>query len=199
MKARPRAPTPRADPEYLRAFAEIMKRIEAALPARKDAEPVVVCVAGGAALHLYTGTRVSKDIDAKVMARFLPPDKLEVAYGGADGHARLLYFDTQYNDTYALLHEDAYDDAVSIDVPGIDPARLDVRLLTPLDLAVSKLSRYEAHDQEDIRALAAAGLIEPKALRVRAEEALPSYVGDVRRVRNSIALAEKLVAGAVPR
>lgn len=192
MKGTP-APPLRADPAYLKAFAEIMKRIEHSLGRSARARPVVVCVAGGAALHLYTGSRVSKDIDAKVMARFLAPANLEVSYRDADGHARLLYFDTQYNDTYGLLHEDAYDDAVAIRVPGVDPSRLEVRLLSPLDLAVSKLSRYETHDQEDICALARAGLIEPAALRQRAEEALPAYVGDTRRAKTSIALAEKLV------
>ena len=194
------SPELHADAGYLGAFAEIMKRIERSVAkAGTPAKPVVVCVAGGAALHLYTGARVSKDIDAKVMARFIPPPGLEVAYRDADGHARLLYFDTSYNDTYGLLHEDAYDDALSIEVPGVDPARLDVRLLAPLDLAVSKLSRYEIHDQEDIRALAGAGLVEASALRRRAEEALPSCVGDVRRVKTSIALAEKLVRDAARR
>lgn len=183
----------RADPAYLQAFTEIMKRLQRALNAGDGKKPVTVCVAGGAALHLYTGSRVSKDIDAKVMARFIPPDNLEVSYRDSDGHARILYFDTQYNDTYGLLHEEAYDDSVAIDLPGIDRSRLDVRLLSPLDLAVSKLSRYEAHDQDDLRALARAGLIDAAALRRRAEEALPGYVGDVKRVKNSIALAEKLV------
>jgi hypothetical protein len=197
MNKRP-APTLKADAGYFTAFAELMKRIENALGKHRAAKPVVVCVAGGAALHLYTGSRVSKDIEAKIFARFLPPENLEVSYRDADGHARLLYFDTHYNDTYGLLHEDAYDDAVSITLPGVDPARLDVRLLSPLDLAVSKLSRFETHDQEDIRALARAGLIDAKALRNRAEEALPSYVGDVQRVKTSIGLAEKLVKDVKP-
>ena len=187
----PRQPALQADPAYLKAFAEIMHRIENAVA--NKAGPVVICVAGGAALHLYTGSRVSKDIDAKVMARFIPPKDLQVSYRDANGRGHLLYFDTQYNDTYGLLHENAYEDAVSIRVPGVDPRRLDVQLLSPLDLAVSKLSRYEAHDQDDIRALARQGLIEAAALRQRAEEALPSYVGDVKRVRNSIDLAVKLV------
>jgi len=94
------------------------------------------------------------------------------------------------------LHEDAYDDALSIELAGIDATRLDVRLLNPLDLAVSKLSRFELHDQDDIRALARAGLVDAGSLRRRAEEALPRYVGDVQRVRNSIALAERLVEKA---
>ena len=185
----------KADPAYLAAFTEIMKRLQDALRAGSEG-PILVCVAGGAALHLYTGARVSKDIDAKVMARFIPPDNLEVSYRDADGRARLLYFDTQYNDTYGLLHEHAYEDALPVRLQGIDPGTLDVRLLSPLDLAVSKLSRYEAHDQDDIRALAEAGLIDAGSLRNRAEEALPSFVGDVARVKNSIALAERLITQA---
>ncbi len=74
-----------------------------------------------------------------------------------------------------------------------------MRLLSPLDLAVSKLPRYELHDQEDIGALAKAGLIDSQGLRRRAEEALPRYVGDVNRVKNSIALAERLVKKSAPR
>jgi hypothetical protein len=183
----------RAQPGYFRAFATIMSRIQNAVAGADRGRPVLVCVAGGAALHLYTGRPVSKDIDAKVMARFLPPENLEVAYKGDDGHARVLYFDTQYNDSYALLHRDAYRDAIPIEVPGIDRKRLEVRLLAPVDLAVSKLSRYEGHDQGDIAALARAGLIDAKSLRMRAEEALPDYVGNVEHVRNSIALAERLV------
>lgn len=191
------APPLRPESNYLRAFAEVMKRIERALKPKGD-KPVVICVAGGAAVHFYTGSRVSKDIDATIMARFLPPDDLEVSYQDADGHARLLYFDTQYNDTFALLHENAYEDAVSIQIPGLNAQNLDVRLLTPMDLAVSKLSRFETHDQDDIRALARLGLLDPAALRRRAEEALPNHVGDTRRVRNSIALAEKLVIKNLP-
>jgi hypothetical protein len=184
-------PSPMADPAYVAAFAEVMKRLQEALG--HNAHATRVCIAGGAALHLYTGTRVSKDIDAKVMARFIPPDDLEVAYTDRDGRTRLLYFDTQYNDTFALLHEHAYDDALPLELPGIDSRRMDLRLLTPLDLAVSKLSRYESHDQEDILALARAGLIAGNDLRRRAEEALPSYVGNLDRVRDSIALAEHMV------
>ena len=189
MKRRP--PSPMADPGYVDALAAVMKRLQDALG--PSAHSIKVCIAGGAAVHLYTGTRVSRDIDAKVMARFIPPDDLEVAYDDRDGRTRLLYFDTQYNDTFALLHENAYDDSIPLELPGIDPHRMDLRMLSPLDLAVSKLSRYEMHDQEDLRALARAGLIAGDELRRRAEDALPRYVGIVDRVRTSIALAEKMV------
>ncbi|HEX8009620.1 MAG TPA: DUF6036 family nucleotidyltransferase [Casimicrobiaceae bacterium] len=78
---------------------------------------------------------------------------------------------------------------------GVDARRLEVRLLTPLDLAVSKLSRFGEQDQADIRALARAGLIDAAGLRRRAEEALPDYVGNLDRVRAAIKIACRLVAG----
>lgn len=190
-------PALRPDAEYLKAFAKIMTRIEHALEPKRPARPVIVCVAGGAAMHFYTGERYSNDIDAKIMARvMLDPDELQVAYRGEDGHARLLYFDTQYNDSFALLHHDAYGDALPIPVKGVDPRRLEVRLLTPLDLAVSKLSRYSEQDQDDIRALARVRLIDAAALRRRAEAGLPDYVGNLDRIRNSIDLACRLVEAA---
>ena len=184
-----------ADPEYVRAFATIMSRVADALGAKRPAKPVVAYVAGGAALHFYTGARVSKDIDAKITARvLLDSQDLQVAYRGADGHARLLYFDTQYNDSFALLHENAYDDAIPIAIEGTDPRRLIVKLLTPLDLAVSKLSRFSEQDQADIRELARAGLIDANGVRRRANEALPDYVGNLDRIRTSIGIACRIVA-----
>jgi hypothetical protein len=188
-------PPLRPDPEYLKAFAQIMSRIERALGPKRPAKPVTACVAGGAAMHFYVGGRFTDDIDAKIMARvMLDPQDLQVAYRGEDGHARLLYFDTQYNDSFALLHHDAYDDARPIAVAGVDSRRLEVRLLRPLDLAISKLSRYSAQDQDDIGALARAGLIDAAALRQRAEAALLDYVGNLDRIKTSIDLACRLIA-----
>jgi hypothetical protein len=188
----------RADPDYLKAFSTIMSRIEHALGAKRAAMPVTACVAGGAALHFYTGVRVSKDIDAKLTARvLLDPSDLQIAYRDADGHARLLYFDTQYNDSFALLHQNAYDDAVPVALEGVDARRLAVKLLTPLDLAVSKLSRLSEQDRLDIRALARERLIDATHLRRRAEEALPDYVGNLDRIKTSIDIACRLVAAEV--
>lgn len=187
-------PPLRPDPAWLKAFATIMSRIDAALGTAKPKQPVIVCVAGGAALHFYTGARYSRDIDAKILARvMIDPQELQVAYQGGDGRARLLYFDTQYNDSFALLHHAAYDDARPIAVEGIDQRRLEIRLLTPVDLAVSKLSRFSGQDQDDIRELARRGLITAAALRRRAQTALPDYVGNLERIRNSIGIASGMV------
>lgn len=190
MKAKP--PELKAHPSYAEAFAQIMSRIERALGSGRPSHPVVACVAGGAALHFYLGGRVSNDIDAALSARMLLNAKdLRVSYADPDGGTRMLYFDTQYNDSLALMHENAQADALPIAVKGVDPRRLEVRLLAPVDLAVSKLSRFADQDREDVRALAHAGLITEKTLRNRAEEALGGYVGNLDRVRTSIELACK--------
>lgn len=189
-----RHPPLQPDPAWLQAFATLMSRIDVALGPARPKKPVVVCIAGGAAMHFYTGERYSRDVDAKIFARLMiDPQQLQVAYQGNDGRARLLYFDTQYNDSFALLHHAAYDDARPVSIDGIAARRLDIRLLTPVDLAVSKLSRFSEQDQDDIRALARHGLVTAAALRRRAEAALPDYVGNLGRIRNSITIACELV------
>lgn len=191
-----KAPKLRADPRYLEAFGRLMKKIEGAVGARKG-KPVRVYVAGGAALHLYTGARYSRDVDAHIaLPRVALPADLQVVYEGPDGLPKTLYFDTQYNETFALLHEDVHEDSVPIRVPGVDPKRLDVRLFSPVDLAVSKLSRFEAHDQEDILALGNAGLVDAASLRKRALDALPGYVGAVKRIENSLEIACRMLKKA---
>ena len=185
-----RNPPLQPDPSWLQAFSTLMSRIDAALGPAKPKKPVVICIAGGAAMHFYTGERYSRDIDAKIFARvMIDPQELQVAYQGHDGRARLLYFDTQYNDSFALLHQTAYDDALPVSIAGIAAERLDVKLLMPVDLAISKLSRFSEQDQDDIRALARHGLITSAALRNRAQAALPDYVGNLERIKNSISIA----------
>jgi Nucleotidyltransferase of unknown function (DUF6036) len=179
-----------ARPEYVAAFSEIAARIAAPLAdLPKRVLPIRMYVAGGAALHFYTGERTSRDIDASFSHRIMLPENLEASYRDADGGARLLYFDRQYNDTFALMHEDAHQDSVPLSLKGIDAAILDVRLLSALDLAVSKISRLSSQDREDIAALARHGLIRPSALRRRAEAALGGYVGNLDVPRKSIVLA----------
>lgn len=187
-------PSPRAQPEYVAAFTEIAARIAATLEgAPKRGLPVRMYVAGGAALHFYTGERVSRDIDASFSHRLALPDDLEAAFLDSDGAARLLYFDRQYNDTLGLLHEDAHEDSKPLKLERIDSRVLDVRLLTPLDLAVSKIGRFSQQDRDDIAALARNGLISATKLRRRAEEALRDYVGNTARVQGSIELACRIV------
>ena len=184
---------------YLAAFREIAKRIETSLHGvAKEALPIRMYVAGGAALHFHTGARVSVDVDAAFSHRIALPDNLRVSYEDEDGSARLLYFDHQYNDTLGLMHEDAYGDSVPLALNGVNRRILDVRLLAPVDLAISKLGRYSEQDRADIVTLAEKHLLDSSTLGKRAQEAIAGYVGDTRRLRGNIEHALKLLA-ALPK
>ncbi len=186
-------------PEYVAAFRELAARIAASLrDVAHSALPISMYVAGGAALHFHTGERVSVDVDATFSRRIALPDGLDVAYRDEDGAARLLYFDRQYTDTLGLMHEDAQDDSIPLALEEIDPGVLDVRVLTPVDLAVSKLGRFSGQDRADIAALARRGLVDELNLEKRALAALEMYVGDTRRLRGSIASAVKIISTNAP-
>lgn len=179
---------------YRRAFNEVLSRVQEQLKgAQADVFPIRMYIAGGAALHLLTGERVTEDIDATFSKRVLFSEEIEVSYRDPDGRARLMYLDRSYNDALGLLHENAYEDSQPVGIPGIDSKLIEVRVLSPVDLAVSKLARFADQDREDIELLAKKGLIDSPSVRKRAEEALEGYVGDVRSVRTSIDIACRLI------
>jgi len=185
--------------EYLKAFAEVLSRVQQALKgSQPDAFPIRMYVAGGAALHFHTGARVTEDVDAVFSKRVLLKEDIEVSYPDPDGRARLLYLDRRSNDTLGLLHEKAYEDSQPVTIPGVDKRLIDVKVLSPIDLAVTKLFRFADQDREDIELLAKRGLIDSASLRKRAEEALGGYVGDVGSVRTSIDIACRLIDSVRP-
>lgn len=195
-RAKPKAKTRN---EYLSAFAEVLSRVQQTLKgAQPDVFPIRMYVAGGAALHFHTGARVTEDVDAVFSKRVLFKEDIEVSYRDPDGRARLLYLDRNYNDTLGLLHEDAYRDSQPVKIPGVDKRLIDVRVLSPVDLAVTKVSRFADQDREDIELLAKRGLIDSASLRKRAEEALGGYVGYVDSVRTSIDIACRLIDSVRP-
>ena len=176
----------RADPAYLEAFKSLVQRLVRSAKANPK-DPIEMVLAGGAAIHFYTGARMTDDVDAVFNKKLLVPPDLAVIYRDAEGKARSVYFDANYNESYALLHEDAHQDAARLQLEGIEGARIFV--LQPVDLAVSKLARFGEIDRQDIMRLAEAGLIIAGELRKRAEAALPAYVGNPDPVRTSLDLA----------
>ena len=176
----------RADPAYVKAFKSLIQRLlRSAKVTRK--EPLTLYLAGGAAMHFYTGARMTDDVDAVFDRKLLIPPDLAVIYRDSEGRARSVYFDANYNETYALLHENAHKDVMRLSLEGIEGAR--IFILQPVDLATSKLARFSEIDRKDILQLAAEGLITANELRKRAEAALPGYVGNPDPVRASIVLA----------
>jgi len=174
----------RADPAYVEAFRTLVQRL---LRSAGSKEPIAMYLAGGAAMHFYTGARMTDDVDAVFSRKLLVPTDLAVIYRDAEGNARSVFFDSNYNETFALLHENAHQDAMRLTLKGIQGARIFV--LQPLDLAVSKLGRFADIDRGDILELARNRLITAGSLRERAEAALSYYVGNPAPVRTSIELA----------
>lgn len=177
---------------YMDAVLEILRRIDHSIPASFKGT-VTTYLLGGVAVHIYTGWRVSKDVDATFSHRVLVPQALSVRYDDGGTH-RTVRFDSNFTQVIALLHPDWEQDAIPLGIVG----RFDFRVITPTDLAVSKVGRFAGNDADDIRELAAAGWLDADAVEARCREALDFYVGDTTMVRHNLddALEAIRAAGA---
>jgi hypothetical protein len=168
----------KADPRLREAVGEIIRRISAQLPTLP--KPIRMYLAGGMAVHFYTGYRSTVDVDASFSHRLLLPkaEDLVVAYKGADGKPRMVYFDVNYNSSFALTHPDFEKDSLRVEGPEFADSKIDLHILSPIDLALAKVSRFERNDREDIAELARCNLIDAQELEKRAAEAIEYYVGN---------------------
>jgi hypothetical protein len=66
-------------PEYLAAFTELVQRIAAPLcDLPRRSLPIKMYVAGGAAMHFYTGERISNDLAVSKISRFSSQDRDDI-------------------------------------------------------------------------------------------------------------------------
>lgn len=174
------------------ALRELFKQLEERLALRS---PINVYLAGGMAVHLYTASRVTTDVDAEFGSRIFIPSDLIVEVTLEDGTQQSVYFDTNYNSSFALMHEDYLDDAIPLDI-GVEQIRLHV--LSPLDLAVSKIARFADNDKDDIAELVRLGLTTADEIEQRATSALGGYVGGLAmlrlNLRDAVAMAHQVEA-----
>lgn len=182
----PSAPVIHVHTALAQGLRDLLGRLEAQLSLRA---PLDVYLAGGMAAHLYTAGRVTTDVDAEFAGRvFLPPD-LVVEVALEDGTQQVVYLDANYNPSFALLHEDYREDSIPVDL-GVEMLR--VHVLSPVDLAVSKIARLSAHDKEDIQALVRLGLTSAAEIEQRANAALDHYVGGEAMLRLNLRAAVDL-------
>ncbi len=184
-------PAPKPFPELTEALRVMIDRIEDSLrESDYDGPPIQARLAGGMAVNYWCGTRYTRDVDADFSRRFILPKNLTVEYTQKDGANAYIYFDHQYNTSLALLHENFDVDSVlheSLNRPSSKGPRLvEVRVLSPIDLAVSKLARYTENDRRDIYALALHKLITVDSLRERAEQALQNFIGNKTPLQTTI-------------
>jgi hypothetical protein len=97
------------------------------------------------------------------------------------------------------MHEDHQDDAIPVDL-GLKNIR--VYVLSPVDLAVSKIARLADNDREDIQELVRLGLATADEIEKRATSALAGYVGGqamlLLNIRDAVALARDAEAQRDP-
>lgn len=169
---------------------ELLKQLEVRLSLRR---PMNVYLAGGMAVHLYTASRVTTDVDAEFGGRVYLPNDLMVEVTLEDGTQQVVYLDTNYNPAFALMHEDYVDDAIPVDL-GVSQIR--VYVLSPVDLAVSKIARFADCDKEDIAALVRLGLTTADEIEKRATSAVVGYIGGqamlLLNLRDAVALARQV-------
>lgn len=172
-------------PELTQAMNQMMDRMDTFMwESGYAGEPVKMFLAGGMAVHYYCGTRYTDDVDASFSQRLmLPFEELVIDYMRETGQQSCIYFDTTYNDTFALLHPDHREACVEWGGIGNEKRLIHLLVFSPVDLAVSKLSRFSPNDQADILALAQHRYFTSTQLQSRANEALGYYVGDTRWIQ----------------
>lgn len=178
----------KAYPELAAAIAEMVRRIDRLLRMNGySGEPIKMFLAGGMAINYWCGIRYTEDVDASFSRRImLSGDELIVQYTRADGRKSHIYLDSAYNPTLALMHEDYEENAVLWPEVGLPNQLVQLHVLAPVDLALSKVSRFSEQDREDIKALAREELINVSAFRERAYEALGAFVGNLIPVKTTI-------------
>jgi hypothetical protein len=151
-------------------------------------------LAGGLAVRCYTGSRTTGDIDMFFTGGrvLMPPNSVVLV--SADGADYSLVFDHQYTPDFGLLHPDYADRAV--DLPAPDGEGFPVGVLHPVDLAITKVARFQDHDRADIAALARLDAFDAEALARLGEQALGFAVGDPSFVRLNLRDATEIVAAA---
>lgn len=176
----PAEPTFHTDTALAKGLRALLEQVQQRLALRSTLN---VYIAGGMAVHLYTGARVTTDVDAEFDARIHLPNDLIVEVTLEDGSRQVVYLDTNYNSTFALMHEDYMADSLPLDL-GIDQLRIHV--LSPVDLAVSKIARLADIDREDIAALVRLGLTGADEIESRATSAMTGYVGGEAMLRLNV-------------
>ncbi|MCD6673488.1 MAG: DUF6036 family nucleotidyltransferase [Burkholderiaceae bacterium] len=185
----PTQPIFHTDTALAKGLRALLEQLEQRLSLHR---PLNVYIAGGMAVHLYTAGRVTTDVDAEFGGRVHLPNDLMVEVTREDGTRQVLYLDTNYNSTFALMHEDYLTDSIPLDL-GVDQLR--VRVLSPVDLAVSKIARFGDTDREDIAALVRLGLTSADEIEKRAKSAMAGYIGGEAMLRlnidDAVALARR--------
>ena len=140
-----------------------------------------LCVIGSAALVLQTkydrGTKDGDVLETQDITAEVKQKLLAIAGKGTDIHARFkIYLDVVAGGLPLLPPKPVFHP-----VAGLSRMRyFDVRALDVVDVVVSKLRRFSADDEGDVRAMSGLGLLGHKRLVKRFGEAIDHFQLDAR-------------------
>ena len=159
---------------FKEAIIEMMGEIAKQIPDVHKQTPVKAYLTGGAAVHYYCNSRVSDDVDLIMQFTVKIPEDLFVVWLNDEGTLEQVHYDHTYNSTFGLLHEDYEDRAVHMIT--IDE-KFEINLLSPVDLIISKLTRFAQNDEEDIVNIIKTGKVNKDELFELATDAINVGVG----------------------
>lgn len=159
---------------FKEAIIEMMKEIAKAIPDSHKKTPIKAYLTGGGAVHYYSNSRVSDDIDLIMQYAVKIPEDLFVVWLNDKGTLEQVHYDYNYNSTFGLLHEN-YEDRATHMITIED--KLEIKLLSPEDLIISKLIRFAQNDEEDIQNLINTGKVNKELLYELAQDAISVGVG----------------------
>ncbi len=113
------------------------------------------------------------------------PQDLNVFYIDEKNEAQIIQFDYTYSPTFGLLHPDF----TKRIVPLVENScrNIQINVLSPVDLAITKLSRFAEREQEDIQQLINCELLNDQVLfESLVEDTLSYYIGNDSMIRYNL-------------
>ncbi|HFS85347.1 MAG TPA: hypothetical protein ENK72_01885 [Epsilonproteobacteria bacterium] len=159
---------------FKEAIFQMMEEIAQLIPDAHKEEPVKGYLTGGAAVHFYANKRVSDDIDLIMQYVVNIPSDLFVVWLNEEGLLEEVHYDHTFNASFGLFQEEYEDRAIHLIT--IDE-KLEIYLLSPEDLIISKLLRFAQNDEEDIENIIKTGKVHRERLLELASGAISVGVG----------------------
>lgn len=184
----------KGDTSLRNAVSTIVSRISDSLPDLK--EPVKMFLAGDLAVNFYTGYIPTTDFttQATFSRRLLiNPNDLIVSFVGSNQLKKIVYFDANYNTNFSLIHPDFENDSFRVLGDEFKSDKLQLHLISPVDLVLSKLARFKDNDREHVIAFALDKLVTTKLLNSRANEALECHLGNTDKLLFNLKEASKRI------